>query len=205
LRPACENFKGRNGGLEVPPEAATTGQRLRCLRILAPPLYKGGSRWSSVFRGSCCTGRDARKRGGFRCGSPRFRPRPAQVRAVESAPRACSSGGQSRGLIIPWSLVRIQAGPLQINSLRSLWRERCRLCRICAEVLQVGSEMVRGQVRVSPHHLYALPTTKLLKYVQGRSTLNVPRSRRVPEVVPAEILDAGFRKSALLNSVCRAT
>ena len=31
--------------------------------------------------------------------------------ALRSRPRARSSAGQSRGLIIPWSLVRIQAGP----------------------------------------------------------------------------------------------
>ena len=57
-----------------------------------------------------------------RCSStPGRRDRPGRAAALRWAARARSSVGQSSGLIIRWSLVRVQAGPLQNRCTRAVF------------------------------------------------------------------------------------
>ena len=51
--------------------------------------------------------------------------------------------------------------------------------------------MIRGEMRVAPHHLRTLPAAQLLQREQRRAALHVPVAQVVPQIVPAEILDAG--------------
>ena len=51
-------------------------------------------------------------------------------------------------------------------------------------------EMLTGQVRILLHHVRRRPPAQLLQYMQRRAFLNVPACPHVPEVMPAEILDA---------------
>lgn len=50
--------------------------------------------------------------------------------------------------------------------------------------------MVSRQVRILLHHLRRRPSAQLLQYVLRGAFLNVPACPGVPEVMPAEILDA---------------
>lgn len=51
--------------------------------------------------------------------------------------------------------------------------------------------MIGGEVRIAPHHRRSLPATKLLKDVQRRPVMHVPRRPGVAQILPAEALDTG--------------
>ena len=53
------------------------------------------------------------------------------------------------------------------------------------------SQLLRREVRVAPHHLARLPRTELLQFRHRGAGHHVPCGPDVPQVVPAEILDAG--------------
>lgn len=62
------------------------------------------------------------------------------------------------------------------------------------EPVEAGSrdlEALRSHMRIPLHHALCLPASKSLQFVRRRPSLAVPRSKRVPQVVPAEVLDPG--------------
>src|SRR5665213_3743124 len=50
--------------------------------------------------------------------------------------------------------------------------------------------MFGRKVRIAPHHLRTLPSAQLLQCMQRRAMLHMPARPGVPQVVPAEVLDA---------------
>src|SRR5258708_31386127 len=64
--------------------------------------------------------------------------------------------------------------------------------------------MLARQVSVAPHHLRALPRTQLLQYMQRSPGLHMPARPRMPQIVPAEILDLAVL-TPILQAVISST
>jgi hypothetical protein len=50
----------------------------------------------------------------------------------------------------------------------------CQECAMDIDVAHVGSEVIRRQMRVTPHHLLGHPSTQLLQGENRRPVLHVP-------------------------------
>jgi hypothetical protein len=55
----------------------------------------------------------------------------------------------------------------------------------------IGRDVLGVQVRVAADHLRGLPAAELLQREERRAVLHVPTRPGMPEIVPAEVLDAG--------------
>jgi len=144
-------------------------QRLRCLRILARPLYP-------------CHGR------GSRAFNRRLSLAPRRGAGSRIPPRACSSGGQSRGLIIPWSLVRIQAGPLQESSGGAFPRTPLALIGAGwsrSSLRSCGEEMPSAALRAGERHAGAPPAARPTQAsdMPGRNAQERAARPRYPRVI----------------------
>ena len=78
-----------------------------------------------------------------------------------------------------------------MNILRCFPRFALRRCiRKCSQFVGRRPQLLRREVRVTPHHLTRFPRTELLRFRHACTGHHVPRRPFVPQVVPAGIPDA---------------
>ena len=106
------------------------------------------------------------------------------------------------------------------RSIHRPWRKRGVFCYVfhtrrlldgtrCLPFNTSGheGEFLRGQVPIAQHHLVRLPSAQFHQLQQRSAALHVPRGPGVPQVVEAEVLDAGTllrlvpRGGALLDAL----